>query len=246
MGKPRDLLKEQEISFDNHQSVKEAEWNDDLHFHKKMTVSDQKGKATEVSGVFHVNRNRGIDVTYDRGKEHPKIKNKKEREYFSNKIKKEISGVLEKSNDEAHSFLKRVMEKIDSISSGQSQKEKARRKNQAFDSIMDSLGITPQRKVVLRNKNNDILSLYVENNGDGEGIEALLFLIRWYNRYYLYRKLEDINVYYITFQQGKLTMGELTPYSFLKYKRQGFGLTISGVLESLNHDLLDDIPDSVE
>lgn len=49
MGKPRDLLKEQEISFDNHQSVKEAEWNDDLHFHKKMTVvrSEREGYGGE-------------------------------------------------------------------------------------------------------------------------------------------------------------------------------------------------------
>lgn len=181
-------------------------------------------------------KNRGVDVTYDKGKEHPKIKNDKEREFFSNKIKKEINGVLEHSNEEARYFLERIMEKITSISKGQNPKEAARRKNQAFDSIMDALGITAQRKVVLRNKNNDLLAFYVENQNQYDGIDALMYLTRFYSRHYFYIELPDIQVYYITYIQGKMTMGELTPYAFIKYKRQGFKLTISGIIESLSSD----------
>lgn len=233
MGKPRDLLKKQEISFDNHQSGKEVEWNDDLHFHKKMTVENPRGKKKGISGVFHVTKDRGVGVTYDCGKEHPKIQNEKDREFFSNKIKKEISGVIEKSNEEARSFLNRIMESIESISKGQSPQEIARRKNQAFDSIMDSLGITPQRKIVLRNKNNDILSLYVECQEGISGIDALLNLSRWYNRYYQYLETPGVSVYYVTYLNATMTMGELTPYAFLKYKTKGFRLSQKGIIDSL-------------
>lgn len=241
MAKPRDLLRWEEISFDNHQSEKEAEWKDNLHFHKKMTVNNPKGKRTAVSGIFHVTKDKGVGVTYDRGKEHPKIKNEKEREFFSNKIKKEINDVLEHSNEEARYFLERIMEKITSISKGQSPKETVRRKNQAFDSIMGALGISPQRKVVLRNKNNDLLAFYVENQGERDGIDALMYLTHFYSRHYFYMELPEVQVYYITYVQGKLTMGELTPYAFLKYKRQGFKLTISGIIEALNYDDNEDI-----
>lgn len=237
MGKPRDLLKWEEISFDNHQSEKEAEWKDDLHFHKKMTVNNPQGRKTAVSGIFHVTKDKGVGVTYDKGKEHPKIKKDKEREFFSNKIKKEINDVIEHNNEEARYFLERVMEKIASISQGQNPKEIARRKNQAFDSIMDALGITPQRKVVLKNKNNDLLAFYVENQGERDGIDALMYLTRFYSRHYFYTELPGVQVNYITSMQGKLTMGELTPYAFLKYKRQGFKLTISGIIEALNSNL---------
>ena len=242
MAKPRDLLRREEISFDNHQSEKEAEWKDDLHFHKKMTVNNPKGKRTAVSGIFHVTNDRGVEVTYDKGKEHPKIKNEKERVFFSKKIKKEINNVLEHSNEETRYFLERIMEKITSISKGKNPKEIARRKNQAFDSIMGALNITPQRKVVLRNKNNDLLAFYVENQSQHDGIDALMYLTRFYNRHYFYMELPKVQVYYITYMQGKLTVGEMTPYAFLKYKRQGFKLTISGIIEALNSD--DDNDDS--
>ena len=233
MAKPRDLLRKQEITFDNHQPGKEAEWNDNLHFHKKMTVDNPKGKTTGVSGIFHVTKDRGVDVTYDNGKEHPKIKKEKERDFFSNKIKKEISGVIEKSNEEARSFLNRIMDGIDSISKGQNQQEIIRRKKQAFDSIMGALGITPKRKVVLQNDNNDILSLYIDNQKGEDSIDALLYLSRCYNRFYQYVNIPDVTVYYITYLKGKMIMGEMTPYAFLKFKTKKFKLSNKGIMESL-------------
>lgn len=51
MGKPKDLLKQQEISFDNHQPGKPAEWDDDLHFHKKMTVGGLRGSKVAGAGI---------------------------------------------------------------------------------------------------------------------------------------------------------------------------------------------------
>ena len=99
------------------------------------------------------------------------------------------------------------------------------------------MGITPQRKVVLKNKNNDLLAFYVENQGERDSIDALMYLTRFYSRHYFYTELPGVQVYYITSMQGKLTMGELTPYAFLKYKRQGFKLTISGIIEALNSNL---------
>lgn len=243
MGKPRELLDKQEISFDNHQSGKEAVWNDDLHFHKKIIVNNPKGKRTAVSGVFHVTKDRGVGVTYDKGKEHPKIKNDREREFFSNKIKKEIGDIIEKSNEDARHFLGRVLEGIGSISKGQTPKEIARRKKQAFDSIMGSLGVTAQRQVVLKNNNYDILSLYVENQNQYDGIDALLYLSRWYSRYYEYIEIPGVKVYYIIYTQAKMTMGEMTPYSFLKYKHQGFKLTVRGIIEALEFDQIEQIED---
>ena len=136
------------------------------------------------------------------------------------------------------------MEKITSISKGQNPKEVARRKNQAFDSIMGALGITPQRKVVLRNNNNDLLAFYVENQGERDGIDAFMYLTRFYNHNYFYIELPEVQIFYITYMHGKMTMGELTPYAFLKYKRQGFKLTISGIIEAINSDFDDMIPES--
>lgn len=233
MGRPRDLLKKEEITFDNHHPATAAEWDDDLHFHKRMTVNNPKGKQTVVSGVFHVKKNRGVGVTYDKGKEHPKIKDKTEREYFERKIKKEISDVIENSNDEARVFIDRVVTAVDSLSTGEITAERVRRKNEAFDNVMDALGISPKIKVSLRNRNNDLLSLYVEASSSAYALYGLMYLTRTYSRYYHYLGEAGFVVYYIVENDNQINMGELTPYSFLKYKRQGFGITIGRILNNV-------------
>ena len=63
MGHPKDLLKQQEITFDNHHPGTTIKWDDDLHFHKKLKVPSLKGKPVNVSGVFHLAKNKDISVT---------------------------------------------------------------------------------------------------------------------------------------------------------------------------------------
>lgn len=233
MGKPKDLLKQQEISFDNHQSGKPAEWDDDLHFHKKMTVGGPRGSKVAVSGVIHVKKNRGIGVTYDKGKSHPKIKDKKERELYEKRIKEEISEAIEKNEEEARPFLKRVMDEIDSLSKGQDLKEVTRRKIEAFDNIMDALGISARKKITLRNKNQDLLSLYVEAPSEAYAFDGLHFLINRYSRSYNYYNLPFCTLTFITYSDGKFTLGELTPYSFMRLKTSGYRLTNGAILRAL-------------
>lgn len=43
-----------------------------------------------------------------------------------------------------------------------------------------------------------------------------------------------MQVYYVTYMQGKMTVEKMTPYAFLKYKRQGFRFSVSGIIESPN------------
>ena len=224
MGKTKDLLKKQEISFDNHQSGKPAEWEDNLHFHKKMTVGGPKGSKVAVSGVIHVKKNRGIGVTYDKGKSHPKIKDKKERELYEKRIKEEINEAIERNEEEARPFLKRVMDEIDSLSKGNDLKEVTRRKCEAYDNIMDALGISAQKKITLRNKNQDLLSLYVEAPSEAQAFDGLHFLIDRYSRDYYYHSLPSCRLNFVTYSDGKLTLGELTPYSFIRLKTSGYKL----------------------
>lgn len=233
MGKPKDLLKQQEISFDNHQPGKPAEWDDDLHFHKKMTVGGLRGSKVAVSGVIHVKKNRGIGVTYDNGKSHPKIKNKKEQELYEKRIKEEISEAIEKNEEEARPFLKRVMDEIDSLSKGQNSMEVTRRKSEAYDNIMDALGISAQKKITLRNKNQDLLSLYVEAPSEAHAFDGLHFLINRYSKSYYYYDLPFCSLTFITYNDGKFTLGELTPYSFMKLKTSGYRLTNGAVMRAL-------------
>lgn len=238
MGKPKDLLKQQEISFDNHQSGKPAEWDDDLHFHKKMTVGGPWGRKTAVSGVIHVKKNRGIGVTYDKGKSHPKIKDKKERELYEKRIKEEISSAIEKNEDEARPFLKRVMDEIDSLSKGQDPKEITRRKNEAYDNIMDALGVSAQKKITLRNRNQDLLSLYIEGPSERGAYDVLQFIVGRYNRSYYYTCMPGYTVNFITYTDGKFTMGELTPYSFTRLKTSGYRLTKLAIRQAWEMDTI--------
>ena len=233
MARPRDLLKKQEISFDNHHEGIPEEWDDNLHLHKKMTVGGPKGVKADISCVIHVAKNRGIKATYHKGKSHPKIKNEAERRFYEEKIKKEISEAIEKNEDEARPFLRTVMSEIESISRGEERTEVKHRKQEAYDNIMDALGISPKLKVSLRNKNNDLMSFYVEAPSKEVALNGLLYLTTNYNRYYRYIETPDIEVYYIVANNDVITMGEFSPYALLKYKHQGYSITKMGFLDSL-------------
>ena len=233
MARTKDLLKKQEISFDNHHECIPAEWDDNLHLHKKMTVRSPKGVSVDVSAVIHVAKNRGIKATYHKGKSHPKIKNEDERHHYEEKIKKEISDAIEKNEDEARPFLRRVMDEIESISRGEKPSKVKQRKQEAYDNIMDALGIKPSLKVTLRNKNNDLLSLYVEAPSKDLALNGLLNFTSMYSRNYQYIEIPGIDIYYIVEKEDILSMGELTPYAFLKYKYQGYSITKSAILDSI-------------
>lgn len=225
MGKLRDLLKKQEISFDNHHPNTPIEWDDNLHFHKKMTVKGPKGKKVKVSGSFHVNNNMGVYVTYDSGNTHKKIQDDKEREGLESKLKKEIGDIIENNDEEARQFIKHVTDALDSISAGQNLEEVIKRKIMAFDNVMGALGISHKRKIELFDKNKDLLSIYIEAPSQKESIYGLNYLLEHYSQKYDYIEIPGLSVYYITHDNNKgLTMGELTPYAYLNYKTKGFDL----------------------
>ena len=233
MARTKDLLKKQEINFDNHHEGVPAEWNDSLHFHKKMTVKSPEGVKTEISAILHVAKERGIKATYNRGKSHPKIKDAKEREFYENKIKKEINDAIVANEEEARPFLRTIMKEIESISKGETQSEIIKRKQEAYDNIMGALGISPKLKVSLKNKNNDLLSLYVQAPSSNEALDGLLYLSTMYGKSYQYIETPGSEVYYIAYVADRFTMGELTPYAYLKYKYQGFNLNKSGIIDIL-------------
>lgn len=232
MGHPKDLLKKQEITFDNHHPSTIINWDDDLHFHKKITVNDSKGKPTKVSGIFHVKKNRGIGVTYDDGKNHRKIKDKKDRDFFERKIKEEIRGIIDSNDEDARLFLERVMSAIDSFSSGVESGERKGRKDSAFDNIMDALGISNNRKISLKNSNDDLLSFYVEEIHHLQNSNPFFYLINRYNRHSSYVESDDFSVYYVLFRGGRLSLGELTPFAIMKFKRYGFKVSTKSILEN--------------
>lgn len=232
MGHPKDLLKRQEITFDNHHPATPLKWDESLHFHKKMTVGSLKGKPVGVSGIFHVADDRGIDVTYDKGKSHPRIKDNKERDQFELKIKKEISGIIDSNPDDARVFIKRIMNAIDSISKGTSPEERKRRKKEAFDNVMDALGISIKQKHSLENRNGDLLSFYVDGGDDHNSLGIVCQCLDNYNRRYPCVESDDIMVYYIYYSKGKISLGELTPFTVYKYKWQGFKISSDGLINS--------------
>lgn len=230
MSHPKDLLKKQEIDFDNHHPATELKWDDDLHFHKKITVKNSKGKSTDVSGIFHVKKNRGIDVTFDKGKNHPRIKDKKEQDFFKRKIKQEISGIIESNDEDTRVFIERVMSALDSLSKGLDLNEQKKRKSDAFDNVMDALGISNSRKTTLRNSNADLLSFYVDGEHRSQTFNCLLYLVDRYNRQLSYVEFEDCSVYYALYRNGKLSLGEFTPYAIMKFKRFGFKVSSKRII----------------
>jgi hypothetical protein len=125
------------------------------------------------------------------------------------------------------------MDEIESISRGEKPSKVKQRKQEAYDNIMDALGIKPSLKVTLRNKNNDLLSLYVEAPSKDLALNGLLNFTSMYSRNYQYIEIPGIDIYYIVEKEDILSMGELTPYAFLKYKYQGYSITKSAILDSI-------------
>lgn len=239
MSKPKDLLKKQELSLDNHHPNTPLEWDDELHFHKKITVCCE-GEKTSVSGSFHLKKDRGVGITFDMGKSHHKIKNEKVREQLKKSLKKEIQDAM-KDSQEARAFIKSVTSMVESLSSGQNGREIIKRKRQAYDNVMSALGIPVAKSVSLANSNEDLLSFYMDGPDSYFDIDNLLYAIRLYQKHYHLHidELNQINpIYYIIYENGKLSLGELSPYAIVKYRHKGFRMSKKGVMEAIagNYD----------
>lgn len=235
MGKPKDLLKKQEITFDKHHWDVPMEWDRDLHFHKKLIVSGMKGRKVSVSGVFHV-AEKGIDVVYDSGNNtHKKITNDKERDLLENHLKKEIRDAMS-DDKEARTFIEHVSKQIESLSKGQDSKTIASRKKQAFDNIMSALGVSTARSVSLANTNGDLLSFYMDSPDGYFDIGYLLYTLVIYQKYYHAYVDEYYPIFYIIYIDGQLSLGEFTPYTLLKYRYKGFKISRKSIMEAINNN----------
>lgn len=231
MGKPKDLLKKQELTLDNHHPNTPLEWDDEVHFHKNMTVSFG-GEKTSISGSFHLTKDRGIGVTFDKGKSHHKIKSAKERKQLETVLKKEIVDAM-KDEQEAHAFIKSVIDLVKSFSSGQNEKEVKKRVKQAYDSVMSALGVSTARSVNLANTNGDLLSFYMDSPDGNFDIEYMLYTLMFYQRNYHAYVKDSYQIYYIVYMGGHLSIGEFTPYALLKYRFKGFRISRKGILEAI-------------
>lgn len=234
MGKPKDLLKKQEITFDKHHWDIPLEWDKDLHFHKKLIVSGKKGKKESVSGVFHVTE-KGIDVVYDCGNnEHKNIRDDDEREILKKHLKKEIREAMS-DDKEARAFIEHVGKQIESLSKGQDSKVISSRKKQAFDNIMSALGVSTVRSVSLSNKNGDLLSFYMDRSDGYFDFGYLLNVVNIYQRHYDVF-IDEYHIFYIVYVGGKITIGEFSPYALLKYRYKGFRISRRGLIEAFEKD----------
>ena len=230
MGKPKSLLKGQELTLDNHHPNTPLVWDEHLHIHKRVTLKNQ-GKKVAVSGSLYVGKNREVGVTYDKGgNAHGHISDEKEENILREKLRKEVRDALS-DPEEASAFIKNLRGKIDELSRGQKDNVAKERMEEAFDNIMDAFGVNPRQKKILKNENDDLFLLYVDTPKPMDYIGYLGFVVKTYNRYYYLDDLFDPAVYYATFLNGKLNVGELTPYATLKYRVKGFRISRKGMFE---------------
>lgn len=146
------------------------------------------------------------------------------------KLRREVREALSDS-EEASAFIKNLRGKIDELSRGQKENVARERMSEAFDNIMDAFGVSTTQKKVLRNNNGDFFMLYVDLSQPMDYIGYLRYVVKTYNRYYYLDELFEPAVYYTTFLNGKLSVGELTPYATLKYRVKGFRISGWGILE---------------
>lgn len=231
MAKPKSLLKGQELKPDNHHPNTPLEWDASLHLHKKVTVGN-KGKKVGVSGSLYVASGREIGVAYDKGgNNHGHIGNKKEADGLREKFKKEVRDALT-DPEEATAFITNIKQQVDKLSQGQDNPLLAKdRMIEAFDNIMDAFGVSTTQKKTLRNNNGDLFLLYVDTHQMDDYIGYLGYVVKTYNRYYYLEELFEPDVYYATFIDGQLSVGEFSPYAALKYRLNGFHISRKGLFE---------------
>ena len=153
----KQLLKAQSLTFDNHIPNSPLEMNNNLHFHKKMSIP-HNGKSMKVSGSFYLNNNK-IDVHWEN---HKKLPNDKQKDNLKDQLVKEIKKAIKKEG--AYNFLSNIKNNLNSIFTNRSEQEKEKIWNTAFDNIMSSLGINIEQKEIIKNKNSDLFCLYLDGN----------------------------------------------------------------------------------
>lgn len=224
----KQLLKAQSLTFDNHIPNSPLEMNNDLHFHKKMSIP-HNGISMKVSGSFYLNNNK-IDVHWEN---HKKLPNDKQKDSLKDKLVKEINKAI-KTQGAAY-FLENIKKGLNSIFTNRSKQEKEKIWNTAFDNIMSSLGIDKEQKEIIRNENSDLFCLYLDGNDKNykNKINEKIRICRSYREnefprldQYYEDKFKDPSVYYITANEHEkcIEMGELTPDDITKFRNKGFDL----------------------
>lgn len=230
MAKPKSLLKGQELTPDNHHPNTPLEWDESLHVHKRVVVSN-RGKKVAVSGSIYVAKNRAIGVSYDEGQNnHRHINNNKEEEELRKRFTKEVCDALT-NPEEATAFIENIREQVNKLSQEQGNQVAQGRMVEAFDNIMDAFGVSTNQKKIIRNNNNDLFFLYVDSPQPMDYIGYLGIVVKWYNRFYYFEELFEPGVYYATFIDGQLNVGEFSPYAALKYRLKGFPISGKGMIE---------------
>lgn len=235
--KLKDLLVGQKLTFDNHHPNVEVKWDNNLHFHKSMTIEDH-GEKAKVSGVFYVANQRQVDVQWDLGNNnHKNISNDKQATRLQNSLKKEICDALKNDDDQAHAFLDNIWNQLKSINAGVNSKELKSRFCEAYDNIMGALDISSERKIEIRNKdkNKGYFSLYVDsfdqiNDYQNYVKQVVMHYNRWNNDIEIER---NPPIYFICYIDNELSMGELTPGQISRFRHKGFRLSGVGIDEAI-------------
>lgn len=231
--KIKGLLKGQKLTFDNHHPNVPATWDGALHFHKSMTVPDDDGKKQNISGVFYVAEDKAVDVQWDQGgNNHKKIIDDNKRKKLRDRIVKEIKGALADAN-EAHEFLDNIWQHLKSISAGLNEEDLKKRFEVAFDNIMSALGIASDRRIEIKNReaNRGFFALYVDAPRQFDVVGYASGAMKLYNRYYHGAPLREPMIYFVSYDDDELCLGELTPSEVLRHRLMGYRLSGEGVIE---------------
>lgn len=144
---------------------------------------------------------------------------------------------MKNDDDQAHAFLDNIWNQLKSINTGVNSKELKSRFCEAYDNIMDTLGISYERKIEIRNqdKNKGYFSLYVDsidqiNNYQNYVKRVIMQYNRWNNDIEIER---NPPIYFICYINNELSMGELTPSQTRLFRYKGFRLSGAGIDEAL-------------
>lgn len=234
--KLKDILVRQKLTFDNHHPNVEARWDNNLHFHKKMTIDDH-GEKAEVSGIVYVGAKKSVEVQWDHGNNnHAKIKDPQKAKRLRDKLFKEVSEALKNDDNQTHAFLDNIWKHLQSINAGIKEEEKVKRFKEAYDNIMDAIGISKDRKVDIRNKeeNKGLFSLYVDDQNINDAHTYIKETIIMYNRRFPEFALQrEPHIFFICYHDSALTIGELTPGQQSQFRRKGYRLSGIGVEDAI-------------
>lgn len=98
---------------------------------------------------------------------------------------------------------------------------------------MSALGIASDRRIEIKNRdaNRGFFALYVDAPRQFDVVGYASGAMKLYNRYYHGAPLREPMIYFVSYDDDELCMGELTPSEVLRHRLKGYRLSGEGVIE---------------